>query len=500
MICMPDLRRLRFAILPLAIGLVSCGEGGTQDAAAPEHPPKLQRLIEDARHDMGEGRLAEAGQLFDEALQAFPDSAIVWTNIARLRFRGGEHVGALEAADHALALDPAFAPALLMKAQLVRDAHGLVPASAWFAAGLQQHPDDPDLLADHAATLGDIGRNREMLAVLERLARIAPDDRRGHYYRAVLAARAGDPVFASSLLKRSGLQGEGVPAALLLGALVEIEQGNFDNAATALETLHERQPGNRRAFELYARALSLGGRDRELIDRFGALARSSDASPYLKMLAGRSLERLGQRREAARLIEEARAGAGGVTSPFSLAAYAPMAKLPEPTREIRQLIVAGRANQAVARAARHRDRFPGSADVMALAGDASLAAGDAAGALGHYSEAARIRRPWPLTRKLIHALRVAGDDDAAHALLVRHLAAEPRNTEALLMLARETAGEGDWLRAALLLDNAMALDAGNDPEMLALRIDVAKAMGETALADRLSAWLGDLRPAPFVPR
>ncbi len=493
---MPDTRRFLIALLPLAIGLASCGDEGASQPSPPDNPPALQRVIEDARHEMREGRLGEAASLFDEALGFDPNSAVIWTDIARLRFRGGEHRAALEAADHALSLDSGYAPALLMKAQMVRDAHGLTAATLWFEAGLQQHPDNPDLLAEYAATLGDLGRNRDMLAVVQKLTDAAKEDPKTHFLRAVLAARAGDPVLASSLLKRSGLREAGIPAAILLGALVEMEQGNPDNAANALQTLHERQPGNRRVLELFARALWLSGRDRELIDRFGELAGSREASPYLTMLAGRSLERLGQRREAAALIENARSRPYDM--PLNLAAYGVGANLPEPTREVRRLIAAGQQQQAHARAANHLRRFPGSADLLTIAGDAALAAGDGQGALGMYGQAAQIRRPWPLTRKIILAYRMTGDDDAAHALLVRHLTAEPRNTEALFMLASEVAAEEDWLRAAILLDNVMALGAGNDPELLALRIEAARALGDTNVAERLAAWIDDLRPAPFL--
>lgn len=486
------------ALLPALLALASCEDGGARSNNAPEHPPAREQLIADARHEMREGRLAEAAELYDDALVADPDSAEIWTDIARLRFRGGEHVAALEAAEHALMLDPACAPALLLRSQLVRDAHGFQAAASWFEAGLTQHPENTDLLAEYAATLGDLGENRAMLDAVRRLALLDREDPRIHYFQAVLAARAGDYVLASSLLKRSGMREAEIPAAVLLGALTEMEQGNFDNAANALELLHQRQPGNRRVLELFARALWLSGRDGELVDRFGALARSSEASPYLTMLTGRSLERLGQRREAAELIERARRGGIGNSGNLALTASRP--GLPRPTQDVRKLLVSGRKAQAGSDAAEQLKRFAGSADFMVLAGDAALALGDARGALDHYSSASQVRRSWPLTRKIVHALLITDDEDAAHNLLVRHIAAEPRNTEAVVMLARLSARDEDWLRVAVLLDYAIELGAGNDPTLLELRLDASRAMKDTADNGTLAAWLGDLRPGSFLKR
>ena len=51
---------------------------------------------------------------------------------------------------------------------------------------------------------------------------------------------------------------------------------------------------------------SLVGRDRALVNRFSAQAESEEASPYLTMLVGRALERMGERNRGLALIERAR--------------------------------------------------------------------------------------------------------------------------------------------------------------------------------------------------
>lgn len=495
---MPDFRSGWFLGLACAALTVSgCDENARLGPEPTPDDPEFTNVLEDARQLVNEGKLSQAAGLYDEALEADPRNSELWTDVARLRFRGGEHLAALKAADYALSLDPSNASALLFRAQLVRDSHGLGEALPWFEAALAQHTEHEDILAEYAATLGDLGRHKDMLAAVRRLAEINPRNPRVHYLQAVLAARAGDPVTASSLLKRSGLLDAGVPSAMMLGALIEIQQGNYDNAAANLEQLLERQSANVRVAELLARAMWLKGRDEEIVSHFLALADEPAASPYLVMLVGRSLERLGRREDAAGYISRARSMEEGKL----MLLYAPKRKprgLPEPTFSIRRLLNERRNDEAARLAASIKDRFPNSSDIMALAGDVDLARGDDARALLHYSEAARVRRPWPLTKKIIHAYRRTDDKDAAEALLVRHLRTEPRNTEALIMLARQSAENEDWLRAKVLLDTAISLGAGSDLELLALRREAAIALDEADTAKRIAQDIAVLKPPKFV--
>jgi tetratricopeptide (TPR) repeat protein len=479
MTCMPDYARCGLAaLLGSALALAGCGQAPPEDAQLRSLGSEpFAALIVEARSEMALGDLAEAGRLLDEARALEPENPALWVAIARLRFRGGEHLPALDAAEYALELDPDYAPALLMRAQLVRDAHGFVDALAWYDAAAEAGPNDPDILVDRAATLGEAGEYRAMLDAIRELDRVAPADNRGHFLRAVLAARAGEPVLARTFLQRSELSAAGVPSAMLLDALIDLAQGNEDSAASTLEQLHERQPGNVRVAELHARALWLGGRDRQLLDAYGESARAPDASPYLAMLAGRALERSGDRAAAAPLLERA------VKSPSTeFATLSGNSDLPEPTARMRALLANGETAAALNYAAQLIEMLPGSSDIRGLAGDAALAAGRAEQALAAYRDAALVRRPWPLTRKAIAAYRQLGDEDAADVLLARHARGEPNNAEALLMLARRAAQRGDWSQAATILDRVIALGEGSDPGFLRLRANVARELGQDSVA------------------
>lgn len=497
MTCKPRTLAL-LAALALPLALAGCAG----DEAGPAEPdgavagdPAFLRLLASADAAMREGRLAEAGRLLDEARGVDGENPDLWVAIARLRFRGGEHLTALDAADRALEFGPDHAPALLMRALMVRDAHGFADALPWFEAALAADPRNAEAWAEYAATLGDLGRYQDMLAAVRELADIAPQDPRVFYLQAVLAQRGGNPVLARSLLERSGMAARGVPAALLLDALISLAQGSHDSAAEKLALLAERQPANAPMRDLSAYALLLGGREDELVARFAADAARPEASAYLAMVVARAHERLGDRASAAPLLERAYAGAGA--APVALATRA---GLPEPTAELRALGMAG--NWAGARRAAQdwRTRFPASADLAQLAGDAALAAGDPQAALAAYAPAARVRRPWLLTERAVLAYRRAGEAEAAETLLARHVAGEPQNIAALGALAEVAAQRGAWQQAALLLDHAIALGGGHDPALLHLRASAARALGETGEARRFAALVAALRPAPLTDR
>ena len=492
---MRDVRSLRWTGAALAMLALAGCSGDSSDYATPviSDNAEFVDLIDDARGEMRVNDLGAAGRMLEEARAIEPKNPAVWVDLARLRYRQGEQYEALKHLDRALALGPAYGPALFMRAQMVRDANGLADALPWYEAAIAADPRNPEVLADYAATLGDLGRNREMLRVVRQLQEVSPGYPQVFYLQAVLAARAEMPVLARSLLSKSGLIERGVPAAMLLDAGIDIQQQSPDTAVATLDALAKRQPANVRVRELLAKALWLSRRDDEMIVRFRTAVKQPDASPYLIMLVGRAYERRGDRAAAAPLIEQALAAQAA-----QLNALEAFAGLPEPTVRLRKLVRAGNADAAMAQGSELLQRFSGSSDMHALMGDAALYAGKAKAALALYSTASSVRRPWPITRKIITTTRALGDDKAADTLLVRAVLGEPRNTEALLMLAQRRAEFEDWSRVAKLANLVFALGAGNDPRVLDLQAQAAEALGRDKQAADWDLTGEAVRPSAFV--
>lgn len=436
------------------------------------------------RVEMADGNFPAAGLAFDRAYEFIPNDPGLWVDIGRLRYRGGAQTQAIEASIRAAELGPQHPRALQFRAQLVRDSRGLREALEWFERAVAATPDDPELLADYAATLGELGRAREMLEIVRRIAVIDPANRQMLYLQAVLAARAGDWSLAQTLLTRSGHVERGIPAALMLSGIVDLENGNAASAAQAFGRLEAMQPENRRVRLLLARSLDQAGNHAELLARFRPDAELPNASPYLLMLVGRAYEAQGQREEAAQFLDRAAQARSGnlvaLRGDMALGVLRNRGELApgETLALVRDLIVSGERAEAARRADAFLRDHPGSADAMALAGDALLANYRIEAALAHYRKSADIRLPWPLARKMIYALNAAQRPFDARNLLERHLAGDPFNAEAANLLARAEFDAGRFARAAILADHAIEIGGGRDPYLLALRAQIALRGGE----------------------
>lgn len=376
-----------------------------------------------------EGRLPEAGKAFDKALAVTPNDPLLWVDIARLRYVGGEHLLAIDAAERAVQLGPDNPRAIELRAQLLNDSAGPVAAIPLFERGLEAAPDDLPLLIGYAGALGEAGRATDMLAIVRRITELNPRSPVPYYFQAVLAARAGQIDLARNLLNRNGNRLGEIPAAQLLQAALELEAGNSAMAVDVLERLDRRQPFNTRVQLLFARALLAVEDHARLRQRFGPVAARPDASLYLLTVLGRSYERTGDRAAAAALLDRA-ATAGAL--PFA-------------------------AHERTGGAR------PGSFEGFVLAGDRALLKRANGDALTAYGNAARVRFPeWLMLRAAY-----AADRSNGVVLAERYLSVYPASLLAPRLVAGGAAQAGDWARASLLLENADLRLGHGDARLLA---------------------------------
>lgn len=450
-----------------------------------------------------QGNLPAAGQALDKGLAAAPKDPLLWVEVGRLRYVGGEHIQAVDAAERALANDPENVRALEFRAQLLRDAAGPTAAMPLYEKALGIAPKDLDLLGGYAAALGDAGRSEQMLAVTRRMLAQDATNLQAFYLQAVLAARAGNSDLGRAMLNRIGDRLDTMPAALLLAGALELQAGNANVAARKLALLVERQPANQQAQLLLARALYEAGDYNQLFARFWGLAQRSDASPYLLTVLGRALEDRGDYLTAAQFLDRAAAAIDQPLQPIAAPVPGELAGrwAANPAAAgwavpyVRSLLASNDLAGASSAAQKFLDMRPGSAEALGLVGDVELAQGGAQQALERYTLSSRVRFPAQMLPRIAGAYQRMGQGGMVQPLAAQYLAAFPRSRIAVRMAASQAALAGDWAGARVLLENLVQRGGRADWRLLCdlslaqLRSGDAKAAGDSAR----KAWL--LQPA-----
>ena len=441
-----------------------------------------------ARMALQQDNFAAAAEIFDTLLREDRATALIWVDIGRMRYRTGEHVLALEAARLAVQMDPDEPRALEFLAQLTRDSAGLRQSLPLFQRALEIAPGDPGLMQQYAATLGDAGDHAQMLAVVRDLLKAKGDALGGFYLQAILAARGGQDDLARRLWWRTDGEYDQTAAGMMVQGVLEYRSGNPAVAVEQFAQLHRLQPYNDTALLLYARALLANGEGNVAIDLLEPLAQRPDASAYLLVLMARCFEQQGDRLIAGRYLDRADAARPPAATP--LPGYLPHnafggvdAEI-NPILQLRQLLAAGQQGQARSLVGGLLQRFPGSVDLLTLAGDMELLGGNGAAALVHYREAAQVRRNWPLVQRMASALVASGDVPQARSLLAEHLRQNPREQAAAALLGRMQRDAGNPARATVLLRHAAAIGSGPDDPLLLVdlaQLDVALGHAEQAL-------------------
>jgi tetratricopeptide (TPR) repeat protein len=438
------------------------------------------------RLEQMQGDLAAAGAAFDRAMGITPRDAAMWVEIGRLRYVGGEHEQAIEAADYALKLDPDNVRALEFKGQLVRDSQGLTAGLPWFERALQEHPRDIAVLGEYAATLGDLGRARQMLDVTRLMLSIEPGNPRAYFLQAVLAARAGNAALARGLFARTRGKFAEVPAGQLLEGVLELEAGNYVLAAEVLTRLSRQQPGNLRVRQLLARAYALAGESRLVVHDYADAAVRSSCPPYILALVARAYEADGRRDLAAPLLDRAAFGQRPAISPIAFGS------------EVGGLLAAGKTDEAREVADRQVAARSGSAFDRMVAGDVRLASGDGAGALEQYRRAAHVRLSSGLMMRMVAASMQAGKGAEAATLVEGFLAANPNERVAARMAAGNAAATGDWQRARTLLEHLRDNGGVSDTALLADLSLAQLRSGDVKAAEATARSAYVLQPASPV--
>lgn len=459
--------------------------------------------------EMLEGNLGNAGAAYDNALESLPKDGDLWVDIGRFRYLGGEQIQAIEAIDYALELEPDNVRALEFKGQLQRDSAGLHAALPYFKRALKQAPDNLAILGEYAATLGELGRAKEMLAITRRMIKLDDSNAQAFFLQAVLAARAGETDLARRLLWRTKDAYKSVPAAMLLQGVLELQAGNHETAIEVLERLLRRQPDNVRLDILVAHALAEGGAWHELAARYTPLAERKDASPYLLTLVGRAYENLDQRGEAARFLDRAALPykpvmaarpAGTDTNVLAARWSSDPAIISNTIEYVRARLTEGGVQEAAVLAQNLLAEHEASSDIQLLAGDARFLANDLPGALVLYQKIARIRFSPNLLLRMMMANNALGHKSAAEAALHQQTTEHPLNADFAMIQAENALAAQDWAQAEKFYRKVLALSGHRrDPDALAGFALTLLQTGDVEQAQALAREAYLLQPMRWRP-
>ncbi len=455
-------------------------QGRTKDALAELEGaagPYAERIRGRALALLGDQK--GAAEAYSRAIALGPRDDKIWTDFARFRRSGGDIAGALDAIGRAVTLNPRNAEALTLHGELTRSQYGLRAAIPWFDRAIEIDPDDVNARLERAATLGDLGEMRAMLAETRKVLSLSRGNAVAYYLQAMLAARARKFTLARSLYQRTAGKLDDQPAVMLLAGGIDYQTGNFPQAVTRLSRLVELQPDNRKARKLLAAAHWRSGDARSAVATLAPIADRPDADSYTLTLMGKALAKLGDAKAASLYLTRAAQPARQATTalfdePVDAATLAEFRDTADSNpdeaqpqiRLIRALLATGQGAEALQRARRLQSRNPGAPDAHILVGDSLGIQGNFAAAAEAYRKAANIAFSEPVAMRLIEALDRSGQREAAGNVLHLFLQQNPRSSSAQLLAGGRHMQARQWREAIALYEDLRRRLGDSDAAML----------------------------------
>lgn len=447
-----------------------------------------------ARVYMDTGQMAKAGAAFDRALAIEPGNSMVWTDIGRFRMVAGDQKGAVEAVDKAIKLHGRNVRALTLRGRMMREQAGLVPSLAWFERALEINKEDVPALEEYAATLGEVGRYRDMLEQARKIIALDRKNGRAYYLQAVIAARAGDFGLTSRILQLAGSAINELPGAILMAGISEYQLGNVHKSIDLFKRLLDKQPHNVRARRMLSLALYRAGDAEAALEEIRPLASRRDAESYTLKIAGRAFEANGQRRRAAGGLDAAAwpklvAKMPLMDSVSDLNISEGARRNPDDARfvipHIRALMRRDNNAKALSLAKGLRAKNPGVANAHLIEGDVYRRMGSLTNAMGAYKRAASISFTEPVMLRLAESFRQAGDLKAQRQLVTAFVANNPVSLTGLRLMGYYHLDDGNWQQAIAPLEYVLWRTGYNDSVLLT---NLSRAWAGAGALDRAANY------------
>lgn len=464
------------------------------DRAAPRQAAYARRIRAAALALLGNGAAArtDLGRLVAEQ----PHDGRSWTALGRVALAIGDVGTAADAATRAVALLPDEPAALTLQGEIVRRRYGLVAALPWFERALARDAYYHPALIEYAATLGDAGRYRAMLAATRRAQRARPGSPQALYLQAVLAARAGRTELARGLLQKTGGAIDSLPGAIMLSGALDYAEGRFEQAGAMWRGLARQQPLNVSVRRLLGAALLRSGDPRGAQEVLRPIVTRADADSYALVLFARAAATTAttdrKREGVAQDLDRANRGATGMATAFAIddqVGTLDAAILQAPgdpgalLAAIRGRIQARAPGDALVRARSLARASPGAPAAQSTLGDTFAVAGRYADAAPLYA-AADLSFDEPTMLRLVDALSRVSRQRLASTALALYLSQNPQSLTGQRILGHWHVMAGNWTAAIETLEAVRRRIGNRDAGLLT---DLARAYAGAAPRDGADA-------------
>lgn len=208
---------------------------------------RIRALAYLAQDDLPQARIA-----FEGGLASGSKDARLLADYARFQLQKGEIASAREMADAAFAADPTSLDALLMRGEIATVEGQLKQALDAFSMALDSYPGNVAALIGKASVLGDLGRQKDMQALLDSASSAAIKAPAITYLQARAAAARGDWSGTRRILQANEQIVRQSDDAAMLYAQALHRLGQDEQARGQLAPVLTRTPGNAKAIRLMA--------------------------------------------------------------------------------------------------------------------------------------------------------------------------------------------------------------------------------------------------------
>lgn len=196
------------------------------------------------RAQMGLLNKQAAASEFGLATRIAPGNPDTWVDLARFQIGEKDLPRGSASIDRALVANPNHVPALLLRAGLVRATAGLEASLPIYTKVVAIDGNNVEALLERAATYGDLNKEKEAKADIDKVKGLIPNHPLAVYLEAVLYARGGKFQQAQDTLNLTkGVLADFLPAQMLQG-MVALQLGNVAQANEAFNKVVAAAPQN----------------------------------------------------------------------------------------------------------------------------------------------------------------------------------------------------------------------------------------------------------------